>query len=51
MKHGVKPTRAQKQVISDKGLNPKNWFVVKDTSSEMQLMHRNTDTIRIIKKG
>lgn len=50
MKHGRKPTRTQKQLISNKGLNPRNWFVVKDTPTEMQLIHRNTDTIRVIRK-
>lgn len=50
MKHGKKPTRVQKQLISAKGLNPGNWFVTKDTSTEVHIIHRNTDTVRIIRK-
>ena len=52
MKHGVKPTRAQKQIIRSKRLDPNNWFVVKDEPNKMTLVHRHFDNkVRIIQKG
>ena len=43
MKHGKKPTRSQRMFIRSKRLNPENWLVVKDTPSEMLLVHRHFD--------
>lgn len=52
MKHGVKPTRAQKIQLREWGLDPADWLVVKDTSTEMVLVHRYSDkTKRVIQKG
>lgn len=52
MKHGKKPTVAQRKFIQSKRLNPANWFVVKDTTTEMVLVHRNFDNkSRTIRKG
>ena len=51
MKHGCKPTVAQKKFIQSKGLNSENWLVTKDTPTEMHLVHRYSDrTVRIIPK-
>ena len=44
MKHGKKPTKKQCIFIRSKRLNPENWLVVKDTPSEMWLVHRHFDT-------
>ena len=30
LKHGKRPTRAQKQRLKSLGLNPDNWLIVKD---------------------
>lgn len=52
MKHGVRPTVAQRKFIKKRGLIPENWLVVKDTPYEMHLVHRHSDrTKRIILKG
>lgn len=51
MKHGKKPTVAQRKLIQSKGLDPAVWLVVKDTSTELHLVHRYSDrTTRIIQK-
>ena len=50
MKHGKKPTRAQKKFLTARGLRWENWFVCMDTPTEMLLEHRHTSTIRRIKK-
>lgn len=52
MKHGKKPTVAQRKFIQKKGLIAENWLVVKDTPEKMELVHRYSDkTTRIILKG
>ena len=52
MKHGKKPTVAQRNFIKSKGLITENWLVVKDTPREMHLVHKHSDTTtRIIHKG
>lgn len=40
MKHGVKPTRTQKERIEKLRLNPENWFVVKDYPTCFEIVHR-----------
>ena len=50
MKHGKKPTRAQRQLIKEWRLNSENWLVVKDTPESMTIMHRHSEQIRIIPK-
>lgn len=43
MKHGKKPTVAQRKLMQKWKLDPANWLVVKDTPSEMVLVHRHFD--------
>ena len=43
MKHGCKPTYEQRKLISHWGLDTYNWLVVKDTPTELVLVHRNSD--------
>lgn len=51
MKHGKKPTVAQRKFIQKTGLIAENWLVVKDTPDRMELVHRHSDrTKRIIHK-
>lgn len=51
MKHGKKLTREQRKLIQAKGLDPLNYLVVKDTPTEMVLVHRYSDrTIKTIIK-
>jgi hypothetical protein len=51
MKHGKKPTYEQRKLIKDAGLDSHDWLVVKDTPTEMILVHRHVDTTRTIIKG
>ena len=52
MKHGKKPTIAQRKMMQTFGLNSENWLVVKDTPEQLVLVHRHSDTtVRIIPKG
>ena len=48
--NGKKPTRAQRRIIEAYRLNTHNWLVQKDTSEILQLVHRYTNTVRILKK-
>ena len=50
MKHGKNPTRMQKILMQNRNLNCDNWLVVKDTPSEMVIIHRVTNTLRTIRK-
>ncbi|MCM3525269.1 hypothetical protein M3687_09345 [Bacillus subtilis] len=49
MKHGKRPTRAQKDIIKQNGLNPNNWLVSKNLQHEQRLIfvHRYTGTVRM----
>ena len=52
MKHGKRPTREQKKLMQKWKMDPANWLVVKDTPSEMVLVHRYSDsTVKVIPKG
>lgn len=50
MKHGKKPNVRQMKEIKRLGLNPENWFVVKDNSFEFVIQHKNTDAVRELKR-
>ena len=43
MKNGKKPTYEQRKLIQHWGLNPMDWLVVKDTSTEVVLVHRHLE--------
>lgn len=52
MKNPKKPTVAQMKLMVKWKLDPTMWLVSKDTTTEMVLVHRNSDkTIRVIPKG
>lgn len=53
MKHGKKPTREQRKLILWWGLKVEDWFVAKDTPTEMVLVHRLRDKVTktIYKEG
>lgn len=52
IKHGRKPTVAQKKRMVKWRLDPTVWLVVKDTPKEMHLVHRHFDKVtKIIPKG
>lgn len=50
MKHGKRPTVAQKKLITQWGLNYSNWLIVKDTPAEMVIVHRLSGKQRRIDK-
>lgn len=52
MKHGKKPTREQRKLITKWKLNSEDWLVVKDEPSQMTLVHRHFDNrTKTIQKG
>lgn len=51
MKNGKKPTYEQRKLIQAWGLDTHEWLVVKDTSTEMVLVHRSESIIKTFKKG
>lgn len=40
MKHGKKPTVAQRKFLASKGINSENWLIVKDTPNETVIVHK-----------
>ena len=52
MKHGVKPTVAQRKLRAKWKLDWRDWLVVKDTPDQLQLVHRLFDRVtKTIPKG
>lgn len=52
LKHGKKPTVAQRKLMTKWKLDWRDWLVVKDTPERMELVHRLFDkTRKIIPKG
>lgn len=52
MKNPKKPTREQRKLIERWGLDAHVWMVVKDTPTEMLIVHRHSDkTQRVVPKG
>lgn len=52
MKNGKRPTFEQRKLIEKSKLDSTMWLVVKDTPSEMVLIHRYSDkTTKTIVKG
>ena len=47
----VKPTRAQKVLMSDAGLAVKNWLVMSETDEELRVVSRSSGRFRSIKKS
>ena len=49
MRNGKKPTCKQKIRLGQAGLAPENWLVVKQKpNGEMVILHKNTNTIRVV---
>jgi len=51
MKNGKRPTRNQKMLMREYGLNPLNWLVVKNLGDVLEIAHRDTGITRTIAKG
>lgn len=50
MKHGKRPTRDQKILLQSFNLNPDDWLIVKNTSTEMLIVSRFTKQTKVIPK-
>ena len=50
MRHGKKPTKAQRGFLRSYNLAPEDWLIVKNTSTEMELISRFTGQTRVIPK-
>ncbi len=48
---GKRPTVNQSNFLRSKGLNPANWLIAKNTSTEMLIINRISKKKRIIHKG
>jgi len=48
---GKNPTRRQRKFIEKYRLNSSNWLVQKDTTQILQIVHRYTDTVKILPKN
>jgi len=48
MKNGKCPTRGQKKFLKSLRLNPDNWLVVKNSPSEVIIVHRHSGQQRTI---
>ncbi|MGC4375895.1 hypothetical protein WD019_02985 [Fictibacillus sp. Mic-4] len=48
MKNGKNPTRKQKALIKEMGLNPENWLVSKSLHNQLLLIHRWTGAKRTL---
>ena len=51
MKNGKNLTKKQKMFLQTKKLNPQNWLIVKNTADAMEILHKTSRKIKIIKKG
>lgn len=51
MKHGKRPTKAQKIKLAKLGLNPDNWLIVKDCRDCFQVVNRDSGKPRSLKRG
>lgn len=48
MKNGKRPTKREKIHINAYNLNPDNWLIFKKVDGELHLVHRHTNSIRVI---
>lgn len=48
MRHGKRPTRAQKIRLGQVGLSPDNWLVIRATKDDLILLHKHTNHVRKI---
>ena len=52
MKHGKKPTLAQRKLMTKWKLDWRDWLVERETLTELRLIHRHFDSkTKIIPKG
>lgn len=50
MRHGKRPTVRQKKLIKSMKLNPDNWLVITENKEQITLVHRDTNTAKVVQK-
>ncbi|WP_176519726.1 DUF6906 family protein [Bacillus toyonensis] len=48
MKNGKNPTKKEKMHIKSCNLNPDNWLIFKKMNNELHLVHRYTNSTKVI---
>jgi len=49
LRHGKKPTRAQKIRLGQMGLSPENWLVIRQKQNgELVIIHKHSNRVRVI---
>jgi len=48
MKHGKRPTRKQRDIISWAKLKPDNWLIIKNITGVLHIKNRESGKVRII---
>ncbi|AUB61588.1 hypothetical protein CSW12_00195 [Bacillus cereus] len=48
MKNGKRPTKREKIHINSYKLNPENWLIYKKADGQLHLIHRHTNSTRVI---
>ncbi|WP_431520235.1 DUF6906 family protein [Bacillus thuringiensis] len=48
MKNGKRPTKKEKIHINSYSLNSDNWLIYKKVDGQLYLVHRHTNSIRVI---
>lgn len=51
IKRAIRPTRHQKNLISQHRLDAQNWLIVKDTGTVMELMNKKSGRKRLLRYG
>lgn len=50
MKHGTKPTREQKKLLTKWRLDPRVWLIERETPTETVVRHRYGNSVRVIQR-
>ena len=50
MKNGKRPTRRQKQMLKELGLNYDNWLIIRDDKFELKIEHKLSGNTRVLKR-
>lgn len=50
MKQAKRPTREQKEIMSEAGLVPENWNVITDNKAEMEVISKRSGQRRTVAK-
>ena len=45
---GKNPTRQQKKIMQERRLNPDEWLVLKNPSTELHIQHRESKKIKVL---